>query len=162
MNEEHLPLLRVMHRDEAMMARIGGVRDEAATRAYLETHVRHWQEHRFGFWMLFDRATGESIGLAGLRWFEHGGERHVELGYGFLPAWWGNGLGTEIAGACIERAQEMGFRDLVAITTTDHLASQHVLARLGFVHSGTIMLNGTERAWFVREQITDNGYTDNR
>ncbi len=146
MNESHFPLLRVMHQNEAMMERIGGTRDADATRAYLDTHMAHWREHHFGFWMLFDHGTGQSIGLAGIRWFEHEGVRRVELGYGLLPAWWGKGLGTEIAAACIERARELGHHDLVAITTTDHRLSQQVLLKLGFVDAGTIMLNGGERA----------------
>lgn len=161
MNGTHFPLLRVMHQNEEMMARIGGVRDAEATSAYLDTHIRHWREHRFGFWMLFDRATSESIGLAGIRWFEHDGSRHIELGYGFLPAWWGRGLATEIATACIQRAAELGVHDLVAITTTDHRTSQHVLTKLGFVDAGTIMLNGAERAfWQVRMAASSEQRTE--
>ncbi len=155
MNGSHFPLLRVMHQDEAMMARIGGVRDAESTSAYLDAHIGHWQEHHFGFWMLFDRATGESIGLAGLRWFEYEETRHLELGYGFLPGWWGRGLGTEIAAACIDRARDLGFNDLVAITTADHRTSQHVLTKLGFVDAGTIMLNGAERAFWQRTEGGD-------
>src|ERR1019366_8028992 len=84
LSKAHLDELRIMQQDAQMMAMIGGVRDEAATIAYLERHIVHWQEHGFGFWLLRDLATGASAGIGGLRYVRLDGTDDVELGYGLL------------------------------------------------------------------------------
>jgi RimJ/RimL family protein N-acetyltransferase len=132
MRESHYDALRVMHRDEAMMAMIGGTRDEAGSAAYLDRHLVHWREHGFGFWMLQDAATGASAGLAGLRRLTLDGASEVEVGYGFLPAFWGKGLATEIARRCVALGfDQLALPSLVALTSDANAASHHVLRKVG-------------------------------
>ncbi len=137
--ESHYEALRVMHQDAAMMAMIGGTRDEAGTAAYLERHLVHWREHDFGFWILRDAATGASAGLAGLRRLTLDGVNEVEVGYGFLPAFWGRGLGTEIARHCVAFGfDRLALPSLVAITVDANAASQHVLRKVGLEYERDI------------------------
>jgi RimJ/RimL family protein N-acetyltransferase len=57
----------------------------------------------------------------------------VDLGFAFLPAYWGKGYAREAATATLAHARdEIGLRRVVAITSVDNEASIGLLARLGF------------------------------
>jgi RimJ/RimL family protein N-acetyltransferase len=63
----------------------------------------------------------------------------VELGYRVQPQWRRQGLATELATGMLEWARGQGAARCVASTAPDNLASQAVLARLGFVRTGEWM-----------------------
>ncbi len=115
------------------MALIGGCRDEASSITYLQVHDAHWERHGFGFWLLRDLESDAPIGLGGLRVMPLDGVDELELGYGLLPAWWGQGLATEAAGAFLVEAERLGrWTSLTAVVTPGNDRSEGVLAKLGF------------------------------
>ena len=60
--------------------------------------------------------------------------RGVTIGYSLLPAFWNQGLGTELAGRLVEFATgALGVREVRATTLEDHRASARILQKLGFV-----------------------------
>jgi RimJ/RimL family protein N-acetyltransferase len=132
LSKSHYPELRVFHQNAEMMVLIGGLRDEARTATYLERHLAQWRDCGFGFYLLRDAATGAAVGTAGLRRLHLDGVDEVEVGYGFMPACWGKGLGTEIAAACVQHAfGALDALSVVALTDPAHVASQHVLTKVG-------------------------------
>jgi [ribosomal protein S5]-alanine N-acetyltransferase len=65
--------------------------------------------------------------------------RSAALGYCFTEAAWGNGYGTEAAGAVVRWAFEtLDLNRVQAETDTRNLASARVLEKLGFVREGTL------------------------
>jgi [ribosomal protein S5]-alanine N-acetyltransferase len=146
--------LRRMDEDEQFMALLGGVRDTAGTVAYLETNIKHWADHGFGMWMLRDAATQAVIGRAILRHLDVEGVDEVEVGYGFMPEYWGHGLATEIAQACILIGfDQLRLPSLVAITTPANLASQRVMQKSGLAYEREIIHAGVPHVLFrVRRQ----------
>jgi ribosomal-protein-alanine N-acetyltransferase len=145
----HLPDLKRMDQDEAFMARMGGVRDEPETLIYLERNLAHWAEHGFGIWMLRDPGTSAVIGRAVLRHLDLEGVDEVEVGYGFLPEFWGRGLATEVARACIDIGRrQLGLRSIVAITRPTNHASQRVMLKAGLVHEREIIHAGVLHVLF--------------
>jgi RimJ/RimL family protein N-acetyltransferase len=146
---EHWPDLRRMDVNAAFMALLGGLRDEAGTAAYLEMNVKHWAEHGFGMWMLRDASTSAVIGRAILRHLDVDGVDEVEVGYGFLPEYWGRGLATEVATACVRIGfDRFGFASLVAITTPANVASQHVMQKAGLAYERDIVHAGVPHRLF--------------
>jgi [ribosomal protein S5]-alanine N-acetyltransferase len=138
-----------MDQDEQFMAQLGGVRDEAGTRAYLERNLAHWAAYGFGLWMLRDRDTGRSIGRAVLRHLDVDGVDEVETGYGFLPDLWGRGLATEIARACVHIGRErLGLASLVGITLPTNAASQQVMRKAGLQYERDIVHAGVPHLLF--------------
>ncbi len=145
----HWDHLRAMDADPGYMAHLGGVRDEAGTAAYLERNLAHWEAHGFGLWMLRDRATGEMAGRAVLRHLLVDDADEIEIGYGFFPRWWGRGLATEIASACVRLGFDHLERDsLVAVTLPRHAASRHVMEKVGFRFEREVGLAGTMHALY--------------
>ena len=145
----HLSDLKHMDQDEGFMASLGGVRDEPETLIYLERNLEHWAEHGFGIWMLRDRETDAVIGRGVLRHLDVEGVDEVEVGYGFLPQFWGRGLATEVARACIDIGQrQLGLRSIVAITRPANFASQHVMRKAGLVREREIVHAGVPHLLF--------------
>jgi len=146
---DHLPEIRRMHRDAAVMAQLGGVRDDAQTDAYLAKNLKHWNDYGYGLWILRERAGGEPIGRAVVRHLLVDGVDEVEVGYAFYPAYWGRGLATEIANACLDIGRgTLGLTTIVAVTTPENRASQHVLEKVGLVYERDFTHEGARSALF--------------
>lgn len=145
----HLPEVRRMDQNEGFMAHLGGVRDEAATLAYLERNLAHWATYGFGLWMLRDPARATPIGRAVLRHLDVEGVDEVEVGYGFYPEYWGRGLATEAAGACVRIGRaRLGLRSVVAVTLPTHAASQRVMVKAGLAYEREIVHEGLPHVLF--------------
>jgi len=147
--EAHLPILRKMHGNERLMATLGGVRSEAESAAYLERNLAHWDEHGFGLWILRAAATGEIIGRAGLRHLTLDGMLEVELSYALFPEFWGQGLATDAARACVTIGREwLGLHSVVALTLPSNLASRRVLRKAALVEEREVMHAGVPHLLF--------------
>jgi RimJ/RimL family protein N-acetyltransferase len=141
--------LRRMDEDDSFMARLGGPRDVEGTVAYLRMNMKHWADYGFGMWMLRDAVSKGVIGRAILRHLDVEGVDEIEIGYGFMPEYWGKGLATEAARACVKIGFErLGFKTLVAITTPENLASQHVMRKAGLVYERDIVHAGVPHRLF--------------
>jgi [ribosomal protein S5]-alanine N-acetyltransferase len=146
---DHYGELRRMDTDEAMMASLGGPRAEPASADYLARNLEHWKEHGFGIWMLRNRESGTMMGRAVLRHLEIDGIDEVEVGYGFLPQFWGRGLATEIARECVRIGlEDLRLPSLVAITLTTNHGSQRVLEKAGLSYERNIVHAGLAHALF--------------
>jgi RimJ/RimL family protein N-acetyltransferase len=84
------------------------------------------------------RTSGEVVARCGFH-ARPNAEGLVELGYRVQPQWRRQGLATELATGMLDWAREQGARRCVASTVPDNLASQAVLAKLGFVRTGEWM-----------------------
>jgi len=132
LTERHWDALRRMDQDPGFMTFLGGVRGEEGTAVYLERNLAHWKLYGFGLWMLHDRESGEVLGRAVLRHLDVEEVDEVEVGYGFLPAWWGRGLATEVARATVRLGLErLGLASLVAVTRRENAGSRRVLENAG-------------------------------
>lgn len=98
------------------------------TRTALLSMISHWQRHGYGRWAVVHQATNKLIGYGGLRCFDG----TPELVYQLARQYWGCGLATEIARACLEYGFiRRGFEHIVALTKPDNLASRRVMEKLG-------------------------------
>lgn len=75
--------------------------------------------------------TREKLGVCGL--IKRPELEEYDIGYGFKPSAYGQGYGHEAASAVIDYAfNQPSIQQLVAITTSDNLASRTLLSKLGF------------------------------
>jgi RimJ/RimL family protein N-acetyltransferase len=132
-----LDALAAVNGDEAVMRWIPPFRpmsrEESA--AQLERIVIHWEQHGFGLWALELRDDGAGcIGFAGLAvpGFLPAVLPTVEVGWRLSSAWWGRGLATEAAHACVAYAFEtLRLASVVSIIDPQNAASLRVAAKLG-------------------------------
>jgi [ribosomal protein S5]-alanine N-acetyltransferase len=130
-----LPLIVELHSDPDVQRRLGGTWSPSFMQAKLEELIRDDVEVGYSKWKacLHD---GTFVGRAGIQPFPREGAdrgRTNELGYAFKTEFWGRGLATEAAAALISWFFANTPHDhLMAMTTPDHAASQHVLQKAGF------------------------------
>ena len=138
-----------MDEDEGFMSLLGGVRGEAGTRSYLDQNLKHWADYGFGIWMLRDAATGTMIGRAILRHLDLDGVDEVEVGYGFMPEYWGRGLATEVCRALIRIGfEQLRLPSIVAVTTPANVASQRVMIKSGLAYERDTVHAGVQHQLF--------------
>ena len=76
-------------------------------RVTLEKLAARWLERGFGIWCVCEKINGNVIGYSGFQYFEKSSE--VEILFGYLKEFWGNGYATEAACACLR----YGFKKLL-------------------------------------------------
>ena len=125
--------------DEEMQALIAAQTDEDMRQAYTEM----WELCRenpaerawYAVWVTELRSTGERIGDLCFKGLSPEGK--TEIGYGFLPEFWGKGYATEAVTALTQwAAKQPGVCRIEAETDPDNAASQRVLEKVGFVRNG--------------------------
>ena len=113
------------------------------TRAFVARTVRYQERFakRLGVLTAELLHTGEFIGWFFLRPDEADGvvnDRELELGYRLVQRFWGQGFATEVSRELLRRAfDDLGADGVYATATTDHVASQRVMQKLGMRFAGT-------------------------
>lgn len=83
-----------------------------------------------------ENSDGDVVGQIGLRQTRPG---CAQLGYAFLPEFWGQGLGSEAVEAVLDwAARQASFLTIETEAHPDNPASLHLLEKLGFAKKGSI------------------------
>jgi len=100
---------------------------------------RLYAAYGFGLFLVESRAEGQPLGLCGL--IKRDTLPDVDIGFAFLPDYWGQGYAREAAAATLRYARERhGLARVVAITSLDNAASGRVLETVGMRFEGTLRL----------------------
>ena len=92
--------------------------------------VTSYQNNGFGLWLIKLKGTNTSIGLCGL--IKRDYMEDVDIGYAFLPEYFGKGYAYEAAKAALDLAKtEYHLKRVVAITSKDNDRSIVLLEKLG-------------------------------
>lgn len=96
-----------------------------------------------GAWVVEDRETGAFMGTFGIFPFEEK-PGHSQLGYSFIPEYWGRGLGTELVKAGLAYFTSKAVQhEIFAVTDPQNKASVRVLEKSGFILHETFMEEDT-------------------
>ena len=113
---------------------------------------KQYKENGIGRWAVIDKQRQEFLGWSGLKlWKEplNGLENIYELGYRFIPQYWGKGYATESAQAWVNYAFEvLKVPTLYAMTDPRNTASKRVLQKVGFIEGIPCDFEGEEASWF--------------
>lgn len=109
-----------------------GVRTLEDARAYiLKGPVDMYERLGFGLYITELKEEGVPIGICGL--VKRDFLEDVDIGFAFLPEFWGQGYASEAAAAVMEYAKgALGLKRLVAITNPENHSSIRLLEKLGF------------------------------
>jgi RimJ/RimL family protein N-acetyltransferase len=122
---------------------LGGPRTLAQVRSLLVHDMDHWKRHRFGPWVVRDRASREMLGRVGLERTQVGGADEVELAWLIRTERWGEGLATEVARVARDAALgPLGLESVVAFTVPHNAASRRVMEHLGMTYERDIVHAG--------------------
>ena len=138
-----------------------GTESEPVAWARLAAYQRSYRERGFGKWAAEEKGAGRVIGYCGFGLEEFDGRAEPELGFRFLPAYWGAGLATEAAQACSRYAfSHLGFSRYLGFADPANLASRRVLEKIGmsligerpFHGSPVVVYEKKSRArWFLND-----------
>ena len=141
--------------NEQTMARLGGVRTAEQTREGLQKHLDHWAAHGFGWWTMRDRVSGAFIGRGGIRHVTVEGQDEVELGYGLLPDYWGQGLAAEMSREALRLGFDvLGLKSIVSFTLPTNLRSRRVMEKVGLQFERDIVWADLPHVLFRINRVT--------
>ena len=109
-----------------------GVRSVDDAKNYIATGpIASYQRHGFGLYLVELKDRKVAMGMCGV--LKRESLPDPDLGFAFLPEYWGNGYAFEAASASLDQARDV-FRltRILAITNPDNDASIKLLAKLGF------------------------------
>lgn len=113
---------------------------------------KQYKENGIGRWAVVDKLSQEFLGWSGLKLWKEPLNGHCnvyELGYRFIPKYWGKGYATESGQAWVNYAFEvLKVPNLYAITDPENLNSKRVLQKLGFIEGPAFLFEGEETSWF--------------
>jgi len=121
-----------------------GVRNVADARNYiLQGPLNMYDRLGFGFYLTELKDGGIPIGICGL--VKRDFLEDVDVGFAFLPKFWGKGYAFEAASAVMTYAKSvLGLNRIVAITSEDNHASAKLLEKLGLQFEGLIPFENTD------------------
>ncbi|NQZ23601.1 MAG: GNAT family N-acetyltransferase [Colwellia sp.] len=107
---------------------------------YLETGpFASYKVYGFGLSLVLLKSTGVPIGICGL--LKRDELDYPDLGYVFLPEFWGRGYATEAVKSVLKvEIIKHSLNTILAITLTNNLSSKKLLNKVGFTLKETIEL----------------------
>jgi RimJ/RimL family protein N-acetyltransferase len=119
-----------------------GVHTLDDARAYiLKGPVEMYERHGFGICLTALKEEGIPIGTCGL--IQRDSLEDVDIGFAFLPGFWGQGYAYEAASAVLAYGKnDLGLQRIVAITAQDNRSSIRLLEKIGLTFERLIRLNG--------------------
>jgi len=89
-----------------------------------------YEKFGFGLWHVSRRSDGASMGMCGL--LRRDIFPDADLGYAFMPEYWGQGYAFEAADAVVKHAsKKFGLTRLIAVVSEGNEGSIRVLEKLG-------------------------------
>jgi RimJ/RimL family protein N-acetyltransferase len=117
---------------------------EGARESLLKGPIDMQQRLGFSLYMVELREDRTPVGLCGL--IKRDTLNDVDIGYAFLPDYWGQGYAHEAAAAVVAHAKtDLGLKRLAAITSPLNLSSSKLLEKIGFKFEQLLVLKGETR-----------------
>lgn len=140
---EDSPFILKLLNEPSFLEHIGdrGVRDLETARTYLLTGpLDSYARHGLGLLHVGLRGEATSLGICGLL-RRPGLLEDPDLGFAFLPAWWGGGYAFEAAEAVLAWGPAaLGLQRILAITSPANPRSIRLLEKLGLRLEGRVKL----------------------
>lgn len=119
---------------------------------------KQYADNGVGRFAVIEKESGLLIGWCGLKFLtqELNGYKEVhDLGYRFLPEFWGKGYALESAKASLDYGfNELKIDVIYAVVKFENTGSKHILKKLGFEKTGEFM--EPDGIWFWYELKCEN------
>jgi RimJ/RimL family protein N-acetyltransferase len=105
--------------------------EEDAVRYIQNGPMASYEQHGFGLYRVELKQTATPIGICGP--LKRDTLEHPDIGFAFLPRFWGQGYALESAAAVMDYSRKiLGMSNIAAITTPSNERSIKLLEKLGF------------------------------
>ena len=135
--------------------------DEIVPQEFTHTEIENsqisFEKNDYGLWMI--RLSGEQkiLGFCGYRPFYEPPE--LQILYGLLQDFWGNGYAAEATKALIKYGFEtLQFEEIIAATDPPNEASVRVMERVGMAFDKRVEKNGADTIYYKIKSIDYSDY----
>jgi RimJ/RimL family protein N-acetyltransferase len=132
-NSGHRDAFAAMHRDEGVMADLGGPITMQASNEKFDRYVAALENHGISRWAV-ENLDGQFLGYSGVMPRLDASQPlgpHFEIGWRFNRMAWGNGYATESAKAALTHAvNSVDLTKIVSYTNPENTRSQSVMRKL--------------------------------
>lgn len=105
--------------------------------------ILSYQAYEFGLSLVLLKGTETPIGMCGF--LKRDELTHPDLGYAFLPEFWGKGYANEAADSVLKEGMAANsLNTVLAVTLPDNFSSNSLLKKIGFCLKGTIEMYGSQ------------------
>lgn len=123
-----------------------------AQRIIVDTWHADYRQHGFGRLAVVDKKTSKVIGFCGLKYLED--LKEIDIGYRYLPEYWGQGLATEAGLAVMDHGKRvLGLKKIIGLVLPDNKASHRVLEKIGLRKAEQISLPEADVVQVYREAV---------
>jgi len=117
---------------------------EEAKKLLINVVFEDYKKHGYGRLAVIYKPDNKLIGFTGIKYLpEAGGES--DLGYRFLPEYWGKGIATESSKMSLKFGfEKLKLKKIIGFTEIENSASTNVLLKMGFKITKTDFYPGEE------------------
>jgi ribosomal-protein-alanine N-acetyltransferase len=139
-----------LHGNPDVMQYIRAAQTRDVSDAKFEETILDLPPHPFlGRWAVDEKSSGNFVGSFVIIPIPDDEEK-IQLGYSFLPEYWGKGFATEVTKAGLDYFRDQTpLTEIYGVTETPHIASQKVLLKNGFQFFGKKMEGEKELLIFI-------------
>ena len=119
-----------------VMTHFTGTDSPQRVREFFPKILKIQTEYGYAFFPVFEKNSGNFCGFCGIQPvpFETRFTPAIEIGWSFLPEFWGKGLATEAASAWLNHAfLRLSLHQIVAFAVRGNIKSHKVMARLNML-----------------------------
>ena len=115
--------------------------------------VKQYHTIGIGRWAAIEKSSGDFIGWSGLRFNNdltyNDTTNFYDVGYRFIPKYWGKGYATESAVAALDYGfNQMNLETINGIAEIGNLASNRVLQKIGLQFINTFNIDDKKAHWY--------------
>jgi len=125
--------------------------DIAKAEQVIKMVIEQYHVNGIGRWMVEERATGQVIGWAGLKYIttqENNESNFYDVGYRLHPNYWGKGYATESAKAAIDYGfTHFNMSKIVGTCHVNNGASRRVLEKCGLIYTASYKYDDLPCDW---------------
>lgn len=114
---------------------------------------KDYNKYGYGRWAVIYKPENKIIGFAGLKYLPEFNE--TDIGFRFLPEYWGKGLATEASSEIIKYGfEKLGLKKIIGIALAENIGSCKVLEKIGltFYKIDDYDGDGIEYNWYKIEK----------
>lgn len=165
MTQNDVPELCSMLQDDEVMYAWEHSFSTEEVRSWISRNIVRYQEYGYGYWLAFDKTSGETVGQIGLIPEEIEGGLHLGIGWILRKKYWGKGYAAEGGKACLDYAfHQLNAGRVIADIRPMNRSSIRVAERIGMTPMGTYDKNVggkimTHRLYYARTpKVTVSDY----
>lgn len=153
LEEEDAERMFRMDSDPEVMKYLGTpVKNREESKEIIRMIQKQYEENGVGRLAVIEKESGLFIGWCGLKLLKEPVNGYVEtldLGYRFIPEFWGKGYAWEAAKASLDYGfNELQANSIYAFADAGNTGSNYILTKLGFENTGKFEDSGVQCLWY--------------